>query len=149
MEYDRSDSFLSAGFTVVKQYDPATYARMESAHWKVSRMEFFVQLESNNAFGATASVGNTDKTAQTQINADAITEWARRHGVHVAMFTADVLVHEFRHTRQPANVDDSAEIEIPAFGAGTAFANRLPRPDGPKLARLGARTLRDIERHGA
>lgn len=149
MRYDTSDTFLSAAFAVIKQYDAATYARMQSANWHVTVMDWVTEYQTNGAFGATHSVGNTDSEAASAINADDITDWAQQHDVHVSMFAADVIVHEFRHIHQPERADDSAALEIPAFGESIRFARLLPRPDRGKLMRKSESTLRYVKRQEA
>lgn len=135
MQYDTQDQILSAGFAVVKQYDAALYERMDASPWLVSTdlMTALPDISPVDYMRVQHAFGVTDNM-RTYINVSDIRRWANENHVPMQYFTADVLVHEFRHTSQTGG--ESSEAEIPAFRAGSAFARELPDPYGARIARL-------------
>jgi hypothetical protein len=143
MHYDPNDSFLTAAFNVVKEYDPRTYARMaRDDSWYV------VSMSGDYGYGETLSSANPELhgNAGTRINPATIKRKSKRLDIHPTMFAAAVLVHEYRHAHQPiAVVVNTDKAESQAFHAGSAFAEKLPSPDGLVIRAISDQTLATMD----
>jgi hypothetical protein len=142
MHYNTSDSFLTAAFAVVKEYDPATYRRMANDNaWNVGIKNHISGYGVTLSDRANPAIG----FAITYLNYRAINEWSENYNVHVALFAASVLVHEYRHAHQArAVVQDTELSESQAFHASSAFASKLPGREGLVIKELSDRTLADV-----
>jgi hypothetical protein len=154
MRFDSSDKMLSAGFDVIRQYDPQLYADMVRCDWYVSTDIRSVMGDRDidsfeplyvlmSAYGWTLPRAEYGETPSVFINAPDILDWAQKHGVPVAMFAADVLTHEYRHVTD--DPDSGTDDEPSAFKAGSAFATKLPAPYGKRIKALSDKTLRKSE----
>jgi hypothetical protein len=123
---------LQPAFAVIRQYDPATYARMRASDWQVTTnpddVPAWVAQGCDESFGVTETLG---RHPLTLINPDNVAEWSDERCQDARWFMADVLVHEFVHTTQTGL--NSPAQEIPAFRAGAAFARKLPPEYGREI----------------
>ena len=143
MQYDHSDSFLSAAFAVVKQYDPKTYARMaRDSSWYV----FGEYPEGDDGYGQTASAEANPSLGGrsfTEVNYDAIVN--NEVQADPTLFAAAVLVHEYKHAHQSKRtVMNTGKSEGQAFHAGSEFARQLPGEDGKRIKLLSDATLESL-----
>jgi hypothetical protein len=122
---------LRPALDIVRQYDPATYARMDASPWHVTTDASDVPLDmlfvAREAHGVTSAAGEAERYAITFINKYSIADAAFLAHVPGDVYIAYVLVHEWAHTGQ-RGMRESVATEAPAFDAGTAFALRLPAP---------------------
>jgi hypothetical protein len=129
---------LRPALDIVRQYDAATYARMDASSWHVttdaSDVPPVMLYAAAEAHGVTSAAGDAKRYAVTFINKYNVAEGARLAHVPGDVYTAYVLAHEWAHTGQ-TGMRESVAIEAPAFDAGTAFALRLPAPWRAPLAR--------------
>lgn len=155
----RADPKLQSAVDVIRQTDPATYARMAASPWTVHAIAtgeesslfelarergplnaLSLLYELDTAFGVTLSTPDEIPLWLTFINVPSTIAKAKDMGVPPVDFAADVLVHEFAH-----NGDGTVTIGEPeAFTAGTAFAHLLPRPYGRAIARLSEQTRQEF-----
>jgi hypothetical protein len=147
MQYDGSDSFLTAAFAVVKEYDPKTYARMaRDDSWLV------VSMSGDYGLGETLSSANSQLhgMAGTRINPANINRQSKQLQIDPTMFTAAVLVHEYRHAHQSlAVIENTDKAESQAFHAGSAFAEKLPGYDGKMIKAISDETLATMHNNPA
>jgi hypothetical protein len=149
-----SPSFTNDAMDVIRNADPAMYAKMNASPWTVHMIrtgredsvtdiaiDYGAPLAQalvdrlNGAYGVTSPGGEGMPQHVTFLNVHAIEYEARRLRVPCADFLADVLVHEFTH-------DDGGQGEPEAYAAGTAFARKLPASDAP-IAKLSEDILKD------
>jgi hypothetical protein len=152
MRYDSMDSALVSAFKIVGTYDPATLARMRAdKRWIVtSDMSQFPDRDGGNLGVTYSDVANETRTAITGVNYDAVNEQAEAISVEPIDLLAAVLVHEYAHAHQTAQqVSKLSTSEVPAFKVGTAFARKLPEPDGPLIARLSEKTCEHMTQDSA
>ena len=138
MNYDPGDGLLAAAFAAVRQYDPATYARMEASTWHLSRDPFDLSVD----FAMQALVSPAEQGAEmvtvpdtqpgfpvpiTWVNVGTLLRDANAMGVQTTLLAAADLVHEFAHLHAVKSNEQEA------FQAGSRFAARLPAPDGPVI----------------
>ena len=150
MQFDPTDKLLTDAFAVIAKYDPALYARMATDDWRVSTDLMsaltWPGLNLGDFYGAMGSYGSTltrkttGETPSVFINPDVITEWSRPNRVPVALFAADIIVHEYRHVTD--NEGPDGNDEPPAFRASSAWAVKLPAPYGARIKALSDKTLR-------
>lgn len=149
MRYNHRDNGLKQAFGIVRKYDPATYARMTNDHsWYVTSdpTEF---PQSDGAYGTTYSSANPDMMgkAVTGLNYDQIAQGASAMDINPFDFIATILVHEYTHAHQSYDTIGSADkAEPPAFRAGSAFAAKLPAPDGPTIKAMSDDTLKNLHK---
>ena len=138
MNYDHDDTGLEAAFACVRQYDPATYARMHDSAWHVSvnpfDLDFGLALAIMSSPGEMAAEGVTlpgphapGGVALTWINMAMIRAHASDDHISVTPYVASILVHEFRH------IHTTGHNEQEAFAAGSAFDALIPGHDGQQL----------------
>lgn len=165
MQWDHSDSFLAAGFNVVREIVPETFARMDAASdWAVTTdIDAYLRLQIKysgqpgigdlmllaEANGTTAPVGALCASCAgvTLINPAAIRDWSDETGLHVASATAAGLVHEFSHLHNDVATPDHTAGERAAFLAQYEFGKLLRGRDGAVITDDVLGNLRKIAQH--
>jgi hypothetical protein len=150
LKYDHDDTHLAAAFAAVRQYDPATYARMEAdTAWHVSTDPFTDLFDFDFTMVLVAGGEQTLESdgmtvpqgvypyAMTWINGALIGYEAESEGISDVLDMASALVHEYAHT----HVHYGGHNEPEAFRAASAFAELLPSPDGALIKRDSDETL--------
>ena len=140
MQFD-TDQFIQDALDVVRRYDHALYRRMIADDWRVTTDAYAYLLcvprdptPDRDAMPYSWGMTLSEPIRITWLNAEAITVGAKKFGIAVPYFAADVMVHEYRHVHQGAW--DVSHTEAPAYRAGSAFADKLPLPAGAILRQM-------------
>lgn len=132
---------LRPAFRVVQAADPDLAARMlADREWQLSG-----QMQPSligAGYGVTGYLCETCPPV-TQLDPLSITWTALSLGVDPANFAAVVLAHEYAHVSQ-GHVEDTPEVEAPAYAAGSGLAGKIPGPDGPVLRRFSEDSFREL-----
>jgi hypothetical protein len=148
LNYDKTDDRIIDALDVIAKYDPALYRRMMRDDWTVTfRMDgldddlrAFLSSPGSDTYGATMPQECTEtdgdpNAGRTTLADAAINREAQKLGVPVPIFTAAVVVHEYRHIGQQC-WQTPLQAEMPAFDASTEFAQKLPAPYGERMAQF-------------